>query len=102
MGKKHLSAESGLYCRIYIEGLFGIRPTGLQTFNLTPQLPEVWNEMSLKQIHGFGQVFDIEVEKKKDLLNLSVLVNERKVYNQLIPIGTTVEIDFNRLLNLQP
>lgn len=26
--QRHLSAESGLYCRIFTEGLFGIRPTG--------------------------------------------------------------------------
>lgn len=26
--QRHLSAESGLYCRIITEGLFGIRPTG--------------------------------------------------------------------------
>jgi len=35
-GQRHLSSESALYCRIYTEGLFGIRPTGLHAFNITP------------------------------------------------------------------
>jgi len=35
--QRHLSAESGLYCRIYTEGLFGIRPTGLRSFGMTPR-----------------------------------------------------------------
>ena len=38
--QRHLSAESGLYCRIFTEGLFGIRPTGLNSFTFTPQLPK--------------------------------------------------------------
>lgn len=34
--QRHLSSESGLYCRIYTEGLFGLQPTGLNRFNCTP------------------------------------------------------------------
>ena len=55
-GQRHLSAESGLYCRIYTEGLFGIRPTGLNSFTITPQLPDGWDFMKLKNIHGFKRV----------------------------------------------
>jgi hypothetical protein len=29
--QRHLSAESGLYCRIFTEGMFGIRPTGFNS-----------------------------------------------------------------------
>ena len=39
-GQRHLSAESGLYGRIITEGIFGIRPTGLHSFTLTPRLPQ--------------------------------------------------------------
>jgi len=41
--QRHLSAESGLYCRVVTEGLFGIEPTGFNTFNCTPRLPKGWN-----------------------------------------------------------
>ena len=37
--QRHLSAESALYCRVYTEGMFGLRPTGFDSFLLTPRLP---------------------------------------------------------------
>ena len=61
--QRHLSAESGLYCRIYTEGMFGMRPIGFNSFNCTPHLPKEWNQMALRNIHSFGNVFDIEVAR---------------------------------------
>lgn len=61
--QRHLSAESGLYCRIYTEGMFGMRPTGFNSFNCTPRLPAGWNNMALRNIHSFGRVFDLEVTR---------------------------------------
>jgi hypothetical protein len=61
--QRHLSAESGLYCRIYTEGLFGMRPTGLNSFDCTPRLPKEWDKMALRNIHSFGNVFDVEVTR---------------------------------------
>ncbi len=63
--QRHLSAESGLYCRIITEGLFGIRPTGMRSFDLTPQLPADWNYAELKNIRAFGSDFDIDVNRLK-------------------------------------
>lgn len=51
-GQRHLSAESGLYCRIISEGLLGFRPTGFRSFTLTPQMPTEWNEYSLGPIYA--------------------------------------------------
>jgi hypothetical protein len=61
--QRHLSAESGLYCRIFTEGMFGMRPIGFNSFNCTPRLPKEWNEMALRNIHSFGNIFDIEVAR---------------------------------------
>ena len=61
--QRHLSAESGLYGRIITEGLFGIRPTGLHRFTLTPRLPENWDHMALRRIRAFGSDFDIDVKR---------------------------------------
>jgi hypothetical protein len=61
--QRHLSAESGLYCRIYTEGIFGMRPVDLNSFNCTPRLPKEWNQMALHNIHSFGNVFDLEVAR---------------------------------------
>lgn len=64
--QRHLSAESGLYCRVYVEGLFGIRPTGFSSFNITPRLPKDWNKMAMRNIRGFGKTFDLVVEREDD------------------------------------
>ncbi|HBX21675.1 MAG TPA: hypothetical protein DEF88_14640 [Porphyromonadaceae bacterium] len=65
--QRHLSAESGLYCRIVTEGIFGIKPTGFKSFDLTPQLPDTWDKMELKNIYAFNVApFDIEVKRKSD------------------------------------
>ena len=61
--QRHLSAESGLYCRIYTEGLFGMRPVGFHSFDMTPHMPREWNKMALQNIHSFGNVFDLDVER---------------------------------------
>jgi hypothetical protein len=61
--QRHLSAESGLYCRAITEGLFGIQPTGFKSFLLRPYLPSGWKEMSLKHIKAFNNDFGIMVSK---------------------------------------
>ena len=64
--QRHLSAESGLYCRIITEGVFGMRPTGLHSFEVKPSLPPSWNEASLRHIRAYGSDFDICVKRIKD------------------------------------
>ncbi len=92
-GQKHLSAESGLYARIITEGLFGIRPTGLKSFNLTPQLPLGWDKMSLRKIHGFGDLFDIEITKTNKGIKVRIL-KEGNVFKEFeIASGKTVAIN---------
>jgi hypothetical protein len=91
--QRHLSAESGLYCRIYIEGLFGIRPTGFNSFNCTPRLPKDWNEMSLNNIHSFGKVFDLKVSRQgKDKLSITIIHGDKK-HNYTITDGTMQSIN---------
>ena len=76
--QRHLSAESGLYCRIITEGLFGIRPIGFKSFVLTPRLPAEWNQMSLHKIQAFGSSFDVEIQRAGEKLQVTVL-NQGKV-----------------------
>ncbi len=76
--QRHLSAESGLYCRIITEGMFGIRPTGFKSFVLTPRLPAEWNQMSLHKIQAFGSSFDVEIQRIGEKLQVAVL-NQGKV-----------------------
>lgn len=64
--QRHLSAESGLYCRVVTEGMFGLRPAGLRSFDVRPSMPESWNFMALRHVRAFGSDFDIEVERLTD------------------------------------
>jgi hypothetical protein len=43
--------------------MFGIRPIGLSSFSLSPQLPSQWNKMALKNIRAFKTSFNIEIER---------------------------------------
>ena len=86
-GQRHLSAESGLYCRILTEGVFGIRPTGLRSFDLTPRLPAKWERMSLRNIRAFGSCFDVEVARADKGLEVRVTAGDRVVCRRTIRDG---------------
>ena len=92
--QRHLSAESGLYCRVFIEGLFGIRPTGLNSFVLTPNLPKEWNEMYLRKVHGFGKIFDIEVKRIGQKLNIIVKAEDQIVKNVILEENSEINVIF--------
>lgn len=92
--QRHLSAESGLYCRIFTEGLFGIRPTGLNSFNCTPRLPAGWPMMSLRHIHAFNRDFDITAERVAGQLKLTVSEGNKIRISRVIKEGDTVPIRF--------
>ena len=68
----HLSAESGLYARIFTEGLFGIRPTGLKSFQVSANLPSAWDSAALRRIHICGKVVDVRMEREGDFVRVSV------------------------------
>lgn len=74
-GGAQLAAESALYCRVFTEGLFGIRPTGLNSFEITPRLPAGWTFMSLRNVHAFGSVFDLEISRQGDK-GLKIILKE--------------------------
>ena len=90
--QRHLAAESGLYCRIFTEGIFGIRPTGLQSFSFTPRLPKEWDHMALKNIHAFGSSFDIEVVRISDKLEVVVKADSKILYKKNISEGIPINI----------
>jgi hypothetical protein len=53
--QSHLSAESGLYCRIFTEGVCGIRPTGFNAFTAIPRIPKSWPGVKLTKIRAFAR-----------------------------------------------
>lgn len=87
--QRHLSAESGLYGRIFTEGMFGIRPTGLHSFSLTPRLPEEWDRMAFRKMKAFGADFDVIVERVKgEIIRIKIEKAGKIVLNKKIKSGT--------------
>jgi len=88
----HLSAESGLYCRIFTEGIFGIVPKSFKSFEMTPRLPESWNEMSLKNVKAFGHDFDIFIKRTGEVIALAIFnnANNRIVLDTKFSEGETI------------
>ncbi len=91
--QRHLSAESGLYCRIFTEGLFGIRPTGLRTFDMTPRLPAEWDYANLNHVRAFGNDFDIKVSRAGKKLDVKVYNRNGKcLLDKRINEGSTIKV----------
>lgn len=91
-GQGHLASESGLYCRIYVEGMFGLLPTGLDRFTLTPRLPEGWPAMALRHVKAFGSDFDIAVARAGGKLSVRVAAAGQEILAKEIAPGETVEV----------
>lgn len=92
--QRHLSAESGLYCRVLTEGLFGIRPTGLRSFELKPSLPSEWDAISLYNIKAFGSDFSLNVIRREDgKLEITVTPAGGAVKKYLIRNGQSLKVN---------
>ena len=90
----HLSAESALYCRIYTEGLFGIQPTGFNSFTCLPRLPKDWNEMSLINVCAFNSKFTIKVKVvDQNDIELKVLKEGKEIYSRTDKKGSEFKIE---------
>jgi len=81
---KHLSAESALYCRIYIEGLLGIEPISFSKIKISPSLPANWDFLKLDKLHLFGNTYNLAVSKENEKLRLVIKSGSTVIYDQLI------------------
>ena len=92
--QRHLSAESGLYCRVLTEGLFGIRPTGLRSLELKPSLPSEWDAISLYNIKAFGSDFSLNVTRRENgKLEITVTPAGGAVKKYLIRNGQSLKVN---------
>jgi hypothetical protein len=76
-GKRHLSGESCLFCRIITDGILSISPCGLNSFSFVPKIPKGLDYIQLSNIHSFGKVFDICVEND----HYKIII-DKKVYQE--------------------
>ena len=91
-GQRHLSSESGLYCRVFVEGLFGILPTGLDRFRCTPRLPEGWPHMALRSVRAFGHDFDLIVERAGAGVTVTVRMENKIVLERAVPANGSIDV----------
>lgn len=93
--QRHLSAESGLYCRAIIEGMFGLRPTGLRSFTLSPRMADGWEHMALRRVKAFGADFDIDVTRKGSSLKVAVTnLRTGKTQTRTMKASSTASLAF--------
>lgn len=94
--QRHLSAESGLFCRVITEGLFGIRPTGFNSFSLKTQLPSGWDRMALRHIKAFASDFDIEaVRVSPTKIKVTVSKAGGKTKEYVVKPGQLISVALN-------
>jgi hypothetical protein len=91
--QRHLAAESALYCRIFTEGLFGIRPTGLRSFQLTPRLPNNWDHAALRDIRAFGGIFDVTITRAGEELRVEIIREGTLSKVQLLESGKSIDVE---------
>ena len=61
-GKRHLSAESALFCQIITEGILAVQPLSFTSFSFNTVIPEDLPRFTLTHVHAFGEVFDLTIE----------------------------------------
>lgn len=94
--QRHLSAESGLYCRAAVEGMFGLRPTGLRSFTVSPRLADGWDDMALRHVRAFESDFDVEVHRKGAKMEITVVNHATgKRQTRTVPVNATTNVPFS-------
>jgi len=84
-----------LYPRIFTEGVFGIVPTGLNSFECTPWLPKAWPKMALRDMRAFGNAWDMVVKRVGTQQKITVTNSNGKIiFTDTGPAGKTYSISF--------
>ncbi len=83
-----------LYPRVFTEGMFGIVPTGLASFECTPWLPAGWPRMALRDVRAFGRAWDLVVERDGDQQKVTVSSGGKLVMTGFGPAGKTYSVTF--------
>jgi hypothetical protein len=86
-----------LYPRAFTEGLFGIVPTGLDSFDCTPWLPREWPRMALRDVRAFGRGWDLVVERAGGAeQKVTVSSRGRTIMTAVGPAGQTYSVKFSK------
>jgi hypothetical protein len=90
--QRHLSAESGLFSRIVVEGLAGITPTGFSRFELRPSIPQELGSITLHRIRAFQNCFSLQIQRQQDIYHITVTTADQVQKQVQVVNGGSVEI----------
>lgn len=85
-----LSAESGLFVRIFTEGILGYKPIGFNRFMLKPSLPTDWKHMKIENMLLAGKSINIEVMRSGGKYRITLSGDVDDVYT--LKDGKEIEI----------
>jgi len=92
---KHLSAESALYCRIFLEGLLGIEAISFSELKITPKLPDDWDYLELKSVYLFSKPYDIYIKRENKKLRLTIKTDSKIICDKLIESNKEIYLDLS-------
>lgn len=90
--KRHLSSESLLYARIFIEGILGLVCEGFGKFSVTPHIPSEWTTFKVKGLVLADMPIDISIEEGELVVTD---VNQKELLRRYIVNGQRIFIDLN-------
>ncbi len=91
---RHLSAESALYCRIYIEGLLGFEQTGFRSFVFKPTLPSSFNDFELNKIHLADTEISIQLKRSATKIHVMVFKKDSLIFDKTVNPNQKLSISF--------
>ncbi len=91
-----------LFLRVFTEGVFGIVPTGFDSFECTPWLPRDWPRMALRDVRAFGRAWDLVVERAGDQQKITVSSDGQTVMTGVGPAGKTYAVAFGKQTDSAP
>ncbi|MBE6610940.1 MAG: hypothetical protein E7632_00490 [Ruminococcaceae bacterium] len=62
-GRRHLSGEAALFCKVILEGILDMKPTGFRSFSMKPTLPEELDHLTLTDIRAYGTTFGVKLTR---------------------------------------
>ncbi len=63
-GRRHLSGESALFCKVILEGLLDLTPSTLSSCTLKPNLPAGLDHLYLTDIRAYGGAFSVYLDRE--------------------------------------
>ena len=89
---RHLSAESALYCRIFIEGLLGFEQTGFKSFEITPRMPDGFDSYSIDKMYQAGTELSIKLKTEGSKIRLKIFKGDVSIMDKPVNPGQKVAV----------